>query len=211
MNTPITEQRALIERLRKRYTPETVPPCPVCNSPLTVQAAGGGSITWGCVKRDDGASPLDDHYDRSRWEQLRTGDSDVLDLIAAFSRPTSPVPGETGAMVEKRETPFERSRYLKHVPPVEGDLSTRRHWIIVHEPGKIPEKKGAFGWQQVEDFLRELIACRPEGTTYTVISLTWDFDIWIESGHDYLVASEVIAEVDEHDSALDIWGGPGRG
>lgn len=94
-----------------------------------------------------------------------------------------------------RETPFERRRYLKHVPPVEGDGATRRHWIIVQEPGCIPEKKGHFLRGQLEPFLRELLACRPAGTHYTFVTLTWDFDIWVESGREFLTTCDVYSEI----------------
>lgn len=82
----------------------------------------------------------------------------------------------------RRETPFERRRYLRHVPPLEGDLSTRRHWIIVREPGCTPEKKGSFKHDQVDGFVRELVDCRPPGTDITIVSLTWDFDVWVDDG-----------------------------
>jgi hypothetical protein len=81
----------------------------------------------------------------------------------------------------------------RYAPKVEGDLATRRHWIIVQEPGCVPEKKGGFTFDQVSPFLRELMACRPEKTQLTVVSLTWDFDIWVESGHDWLRTDEVYA------------------
>jgi hypothetical protein len=90
----LTVDDETVARLRKRYTAETVPPCPVCGEPLSIQAAGGGSITWGCVKRDDGKSPLDDHYERSRWQQFRTGDSDVIALLDRLQSLSLPVAGE---------------------------------------------------------------------------------------------------------------------
>lgn len=89
-------------------------------------------------------------------------------------------------------------------PPVEGDLATRRHWIIVHEPGRIPEKKGAFRFDRVLPFLRELMACRPEATRYTVVSLTWDYDIWVESGHGMVAEDDVLSRLSDADWA-EIW------
>lgn len=86
-------------------------------------------------------------------------------------------------------------------PPVEGDLSTRRHWIIVHEPARIPEKKGAFRFDQVLPFLRELMACRSEATRYTVISLTWDYDIWAESGHQMVGEDDALSGLSDADWA----------
>lgn len=103
-----------------------------------------------------------------------------------------------------RETEFARKRHLRYVPPVEGDLSTRRHWIIVHEPGCIPEKKGGFSSGQVNGFLRELIDCRPTGTRYTVVSLTWDFDVWVQDGHELLREDEILDEYyRDRDAGLD--------
>ena len=81
MNTDDRALADLIAVVRKRYTAEPVPPCPVCGEPLSLQAAGRGTITWGCTKRDAGKSRLDDHYARSRFEQHRTGDDDVLALL----------------------------------------------------------------------------------------------------------------------------------
>lgn len=86
-------------------------------------------------------------------------------------------------------------------PVVEGHLSTRRHWIIIHEPGRIPEKKGAFRNDQVIPFLRELDACRPDGTLFTVCSLTWDYDLWVDSGRDRLVEAEVMDSPTDEDWA----------
>jgi hypothetical protein len=90
------------------------------------------------------------------------------------------------------ETPFSRSRYLRYVPPVEGDLSTRRHWVIVREPGCVPQKKGPFLFDQVDGFLQELVDCRPEGTQLTIVSLTWDFDVWVDDGHERLGRHELL-------------------
>lgn len=86
-------------------------------------------------------------------------------------------------------------------PPVEGYLATRRHWIIVHEPGRIPQKKGAFRFDQILPFLRELMACRSAGTRYTVISLTWDYDIWAESGHEMVAEDEALKSLTDADWA----------
>ena len=85
----------LVDVLRERYTEETVPPCRVCGSPLSVQRCGGGEPTiWACDGIDEngsdklvckeGRSFADDHYTKSRFTQYRMGDSDVLaacDLI----------------------------------------------------------------------------------------------------------------------------------
>lgn len=89
------ELAELCERLRERYTADEVPPCRVCGRPLSIQRAGGGERTiWGCDgwesdpdepghnRRAPGYDPSGNHYERSRWEQFRNGDSDVLTLLA---------------------------------------------------------------------------------------------------------------------------------
>lgn len=85
----------LIERLRARYTPEPVPPCRVCDGPLSIQRVGGGEPTvWACSPNENdpdepghlrykaGRSGADQHYSQSRFEQRRTGDPDVLTLLS---------------------------------------------------------------------------------------------------------------------------------
>lgn len=67
-------------------------------------------------------------------------------------------------------------------------MSDSRTWIIVHEPGMIPEAKGAFyTHERTQEFLRELIACRPVGTTYTVAQVsTCGSQLWVQSGDEFL-------------------------
>lgn len=68
-----------------------------------------------------------------------------------------------------------------------ADSQIKKIWIIVHEPGHVPEKKGSFSNDdKAEAFLRELIACRPIGTRYTVARLTWDDDLWVDDGGETL-------------------------
>lgn len=71
----------------------------------------------------------------------------------------------------------------------EGDAGgILKRWIIVHEPGKVPEKKiphpqtseGAL------DFLISLALCRPNGTRYTLAALTWNHDLWVSEGGEEL-------------------------
>lgn len=76
----------VIEHLRKRYTPEPVPPCHVCGKELGIAAIGGGRPTrWACQTYVDGQ--LDwDHYSESRFEQCRTGDRAVLAALDELER-----------------------------------------------------------------------------------------------------------------------------
>jgi hypothetical protein len=63
-----------------------------------------------------------------------------------------------------------------------------KRWIIVHEPGKVPEKKRPHPQTDdgVVDFLITLALCRPPGTSYTLAQLTWDHDLWVSSGDEEL-------------------------
>lgn len=75
----------LLERLRQRYTSDPVPPCQVCGGELEVQSMGGGmATTYGCP-RPEGVpfGEWNDHYQESRWTQMRSGDSDVIALVDA--------------------------------------------------------------------------------------------------------------------------------
>jgi|GEM_PF-6868534 len=84
--------------LRDRFTPDPVPPCPVCGGALSVASCGGGHATvYACSEwEEDPAKPhelrrksdrgvADDHYIRSRWTAYRSGDDHVLELLRRFS------------------------------------------------------------------------------------------------------------------------------
>jgi hypothetical protein len=87
----------LMEQLGERYASEPIPSCRVCGGALSIQRAGGGAATvWACSPwEDDPSKPgqlrpkagrklVDEHYDRSRWTQYRSGDSGVLELIRRY-------------------------------------------------------------------------------------------------------------------------------
>lgn len=63
-----------------------------------------------------------------------------------------------------------------------------KRWIIVHEPGKVPEKKIPHPQTSggATDFLISLALCRPAGTRYTIAELTWDHDLWLQEGAEAL-------------------------
>jgi hypothetical protein len=64
---------------------------------------------------------------------------------------------------------------------------TRRAYILVHEPGCVPEKKVPRQTHEgVTEFLLALQMCRPKGTHYTVVQVVWDGDIWVDSGSMWL-------------------------
>lgn len=88
------------------------------------------------------------------------------------------------------------------VPPLDSKQSmTRRHWVIVRDPGCIPEKKGPFPVDRVSGFIRELIACRSAETQITVVSLTYDYDIWVDDGRERIVIEDSLAEMTPEDWA----------
>jgi hypothetical protein len=62
-----------------------------------------------------------------------------------------------------------------------------RQWVIVQDPGMAPEKKAPPRTDEgAVDFLIQLALCRPEGTSYTLAELTWDNDLWVQSGSEAL-------------------------
>lgn len=73
-----------LDALEQRYTRTPVPPCRVCGGELTPQSMGGGRPTVYAHSTPDGVSwtSWQAHYQGSRWEQPRSGDSDVLAAIA---------------------------------------------------------------------------------------------------------------------------------
>jgi hypothetical protein len=78
--------------LRKRYTPDPVPPCPVCGGPLTPQnVVAGCRPEWACaalygkmtiLRR---SSPDWQHYEDSTWRPAILGDPDVISVLDTIS------------------------------------------------------------------------------------------------------------------------------
>lgn len=79
-------------------------------------------------------------------------------------------------------------------PTGEHDSVIKR-WIIVREPGCVPEKKcpphqsnlGAIA------MIADLLDCRPPGTHLTLCELTWDHDLWASDGREELTIFNAIA------------------
>lgn len=77
-----------------------------------------------------------------------------------------------------------------HTLPVEKQCEiygasglVRRSFVILKEAGNAPEKKGPFVTSEhLEQFVREVIACRHPSTTITVCCLTWNDDLWVDDG-----------------------------
>lgn len=84
----------LAQELRERYTPKHAPKCHICGSQMSIQRAGGGSLTYGCDGRIDtdnegyqfaeGRGFADDHYAKSRVTIANSGDDDVIALLDAL-------------------------------------------------------------------------------------------------------------------------------
>lgn len=70
-----------LEALKKRYTPEPIPPCRVCGAPLTIARAGGGAATEYACSAAKPPGEWIEHYERSRFTHYRPGDLDVLSLL----------------------------------------------------------------------------------------------------------------------------------
>jgi hypothetical protein len=77
-----------IDSIRKRYTPDVVPACRICGSPLTRITHTTAAVLWGCDPSGVGGGncPLlgrewsDKHYEQSQFHQFNEGDPDVLSL-----------------------------------------------------------------------------------------------------------------------------------
>ena len=90
-----------------------------------------------------------------------------------------------GSVIAARREGIEAAMATAH--DAGGGVVVKR-WIIVHEPGRIPEKKNPCPQTDdgVTDFLIALALCRPPGTCYTVAELTWDHDLLVQSGREAL-------------------------
>lgn len=66
-----------------------------------------------------------------------------------------------------------------------------RQWVIVREPGCVPETKRPIGTLHSDalTLLRELVACRPENATLTLARLTSDGELWVSCGREELTIS----------------------
>lgn len=79
----ITDEQ--LAELEEQYRSEPIPACRVCGSDLAISSMGGGRpTTWNCSNEQalTSSGKMDwDHYEKSRFEQRRVGDSRVLALI----------------------------------------------------------------------------------------------------------------------------------
>lgn len=71
-------------------------------------------------------------------------------------------------------------------------------WVIVRQPGCVPERKRPPEQTPAGTlaFLREGFACRPEGTQFTVVELTHDYDLHVWDGREGVTIDEHMASID---------------
>lgn len=83
-------------------------------------------------------------------------------------------------------------------PCVHQGNTVRKSWVIVREPGRIPETKKPMrtDWDGVEKLIRDLIECRPEGTQLTLASLSYGYDLWVEDAREWLQMGEEMRSLD---------------
>lgn len=69
-----------------------------------------------------------------------------------------------------------------------GSTQVRRAFVILKQPGRIPEKKGAFLTEEhLEKFVRECIEAYPQReVTIAVCRLTWNDDLWVDDGREMI-------------------------
>lgn len=92
----------LVERLRERYTRETIPPCRVCGAELTIASAGGGEATkWVCsVANKGGFAGWMGHYERSEYRQRHYTDDDVLEAADLITSQAAEIEGQAWQPIE---------------------------------------------------------------------------------------------------------------
>ena len=78
----------------------------------------------------------------------------------------------------------------------------RKGWIIIHEPGRIPDLKVPHPQSDegLDAFLGELTKLYPT-STFTVARLTWNDDLWIEDGAGRLAENAAMASLTAEDWA----------
>jgi len=72
-------------------------------------------------------------------------------------------------------------------------MTAKKYFVVLREEGCVPEKKG--GWPTREaaiEFVRECAGCRPASTLITLLTLTWDDDLWAECGREALHIDDVL-------------------
>lgn len=77
-----------------------------------------------------------------------------------------------------------------------SDGQVKKRFVILRDIGRVPEKKGPWLTPELaETFLREVIACRPATTEITYVQLTWNDDLWVEDGREYIKIADAMASI----------------
>lgn len=132
---------ALINLL-KRYTPTPISPCRVCGGPRSLASIGGGdapTVACDSTRKPDGTMDWD-HYQRSRDKFFGTGDSEVVELVDAYS---ALVAGAQAQVLEQRN---------------ERGLADEAAEILRDLISSI-EKHGNFSEESTLNFLRQALGC----------------------------------------------------
>lgn len=89
----------ILDRLRANYAAVTVPPCRVCGEALSIQSMGGGNATRWAHSVPDGVRFGDwfEHYEQSRWTEVRSGDSEVIAIVDILQSLLDGPASQTGA------------------------------------------------------------------------------------------------------------------
>ena len=80
--------------------------------------------------------------------------------------------------------------------------AVKKYFVILRDAGCTPEKKG--GWcdsKAATDFIREAIAGRPATTEIALVQLTWNDDIWVSDGREYIAMDDAVAAMTDDDWA----------
>jgi hypothetical protein len=84
----------------------------------------------------------------------------ALRAMSVLSPQTPPAPS-LSTDVQSAATGFhEHDVSLQVAMPAPGEVEAR-FWLIVHEPGKVPDRKGSWPRSQLPQIMREFIAARP--------------------------------------------------
>lgn len=84
-----------------------------------------------------------------------------------------------------KQTPEAKERERQPSPVV--DEQVKRYFVIRRDVKCVPEKKGPFtSVELMTRFLREAIDVWPKDSKITLCTLTWDDDLWVDCGREYL-------------------------
>jgi hypothetical protein len=83
-----------------------------------------------------------------------------------------------------------------------SDGQVKKYFVILRDVGCVPEKKGSWPTSKMAtDFIREVTSCRPATTEIALVQLTWDDDIWVSDGREYIAMDDAVASMTDEDWA----------